>query len=137
MYAILVHQVAYFGLWLVRNPAQVVFLSVFVVAPGMAAGGNPPVFAAFLTDRLQGPRFGFLLGRHLGCHPSLAKVFFLTRARRRSNTFPQVEPRSKSGTAGREVQRDGAPRARLPAGRKAGPGSIQEHWRGQRHPLTG
>jgi MFS family permease len=62
MYAILVHQVAYFGLWLVRNPAQVVFLSVFVVASGMAAGGNPPVFAAFLTDRLQGPRFGFLLG---------------------------------------------------------------------------
>lgn len=54
--------VAYFGLWLVRNPAQVVFLSVFVVASGMAAGGNPPVFAAFLTDRLQGPSFGFLLG---------------------------------------------------------------------------
>jgi cyanate permease len=54
--------VAYCGLWLVRNPAQVVFLSVFVLASGMAAGGNPPLFAAFLTDRLQGPRFGFLLG---------------------------------------------------------------------------
>ena len=27
-----------------------------------SAGANSPVFAAFLTDRLQGPRLGFLLG---------------------------------------------------------------------------
>ncbi len=33
--------------------------------PGLApssAGSNSPVFAALLTDRLQGPRLGFLLG---------------------------------------------------------------------------
>jgi MFS family permease len=28
----------------------------------MAADANPPVFASLLTDRLQGPRLGFLLG---------------------------------------------------------------------------
>jgi MFS family permease len=28
----------------------------------LSAGANSPVFAALLTDRLQGPRLGFLLG---------------------------------------------------------------------------
>jgi MFS family permease len=47
-----------------RGPRQAfpIFLLAFVLASGMAAGGNPPVFAAFLIDRLQGPRLGFLLG---------------------------------------------------------------------------
>jgi MFS family permease len=53
---------AYFSLLLVRNPSQFVAVSVFVLACGMATGGGPPVFAAFLTDRLQGPRLGYLLG---------------------------------------------------------------------------
>jgi sugar phosphate permease len=54
--------VAYFSLLLVRDPSSVIFLSVFILACGMATGGGPPVFAAFLTDRLQGPRLGSLLG---------------------------------------------------------------------------
>ena len=54
--------IAYASLWLVRNPSRVAFLSVFVLACGMATGGGTPVFAAFLTDRLQGPRLGYLLG---------------------------------------------------------------------------
>jgi len=33
-----------------------------VVACGLATGGVGPVFAALLTDRLYGPRFGFLMG---------------------------------------------------------------------------
>ena len=35
---------------------------MYVVATGVANGGVGPVFTAFLTDRLQGPRLGFLLG---------------------------------------------------------------------------
>jgi len=54
--------IAYFSLLLVRDPSRVVFLSVFILACGMATGGITPVFAAFLTDRLQGPRLGYLLG---------------------------------------------------------------------------
>ena len=54
--------VAYFSLLFVRNPSAIVFLSIFILACGMATGGGPPVFAAFLTDRLQGPRLGYLLG---------------------------------------------------------------------------
>ena len=54
--------IAYFALLGVQGPSHVVFLSVFILACGMATGGGPPVFAAFLTDRLQGPRLGYLLG---------------------------------------------------------------------------
>jgi len=54
--------IAYLSLLLVRDPSRVVFLSIFILACGMATGGGPPVFAAFLTDRLQGPRLGSLLG---------------------------------------------------------------------------
>ncbi|HYL82246.1 MAG TPA: MFS transporter, partial [Candidatus Acidoferrum sp.] len=54
--------VGYVSLLLVRSPSQTFFLYAFVLAVGMATGGGPPVFAAFLTDRLQGPRVGFLLG---------------------------------------------------------------------------
>jgi len=54
--------IAYLSLLLVRDPSRVVFLSVFILACGMATGGITPVFAAFLTDRLQGPRLGYLLG---------------------------------------------------------------------------
>ena len=50
------------SLLLVRGPSQVLLVSVFVVASGLATGGASPVFAALLTDRLQGPQVGFLLG---------------------------------------------------------------------------
>ncbi len=49
-------------LLLVRNPSQRVLVSAFVLASGLAGGGTGPVFAALLTDRLHGPRFGFLIG---------------------------------------------------------------------------
>ncbi|HSB81440.1 MAG TPA: MFS transporter [Candidatus Methylomirabilis sp.] len=54
--------VGYVCLLLVRSPSQTFLLYAFVLAIGMATGGGPPVFAAFLTDRLQGSRVGFLLG---------------------------------------------------------------------------
>ncbi len=54
--------IGYACLLFVRNPFQTVSLSAFVLSSGMATGGGPPVFAAFLTDRLQGPRLGYLLG---------------------------------------------------------------------------
>jgi MFS family permease len=50
------------ALLLVRGPTDAALVSVFVLASGLATGGVAPVFAALLTDRLQGPRFGFLLG---------------------------------------------------------------------------
>ncbi len=56
------YAIAYLSLLLVRSPSQVVFLSLFILTCGLATGGGPPVFAAFLTDRLQGPRLGYLLG---------------------------------------------------------------------------
>jgi MFS family permease len=37
-------------------------VAIFVVASGLATGGVGPVFAALLTDRFHGPRFGFLMG---------------------------------------------------------------------------
>ncbi len=52
----------YVSLLLTRDPTQFVPLWVFIIATGLASGGIAPVFAAFLTDRLQGPRLGFLLG---------------------------------------------------------------------------
>jgi MFS family permease len=54
--------IGYASLLLVRDPSQTVFLGAFILASGMGMGANTPVFAAFLTDRLQGPRLGFLLG---------------------------------------------------------------------------
>lgn len=54
--------IGYVSLLLVRSPSQVVLLSISVLAAGLANGGASPVLAAFLTDRLQGPRLGFLLG---------------------------------------------------------------------------
>jgi MFS family permease len=54
--------VGYVSLLLVRSPSQVVLLSISVLAVGLGNGGVSPVLAAFLTDRLQGPRLGFLLG---------------------------------------------------------------------------
>lgn len=56
------YAIGYASLLLIRDPSESVFLFVFVLASGMATGGGPPVFAAFLTDRLQGARVGFLLG---------------------------------------------------------------------------
>jgi MFS family permease len=56
------YAVAYLSLLLVRDPSRVVFLSIFILACGMATGGVSSVFAAFLMDRLQGPRLGSLLG---------------------------------------------------------------------------
>lgn len=58
----LLFALAYGSLLLVRGPDQPVLLWLFVVSSGLAAGGVSPVFAAFLTDRLQGPRLGSLLG---------------------------------------------------------------------------
>jgi MFS family permease len=54
--------IAYLSLLLVRDPSRIVPLGLFVLAWGMATGGGSPVFAAFLSDRLQGPRLGYLLG---------------------------------------------------------------------------
>ncbi|HSC70902.1 MAG TPA: MFS transporter [Candidatus Methylomirabilis sp.] len=54
--------IGYASLLLVRDSSHIVFLGPFILASGMAMGANTPVFAAFLTDRLQGPRLGFLLG---------------------------------------------------------------------------
>ena len=54
--------IGYASLLLVRDPSQLVFLGLFILASGMAMGANSPVFAALLTDRLQGPRLGYLLG---------------------------------------------------------------------------
>ncbi len=50
------------ALLLIRDPSQLALVYAFVVASGMAMGGAGPVFAALLTDRLHGPRFGFLIG---------------------------------------------------------------------------
>ncbi len=52
----------YLSLLLVTGPAHVLLVALFVIASGLATGGASPVFAAFLTDRLQGPRLGHLLG---------------------------------------------------------------------------
>jgi MFS family permease len=52
----------YASLLLTRSPSHVVTLWLYVLATGAANGGVGPVFTAFLTDRLQGPRLGFLLG---------------------------------------------------------------------------
>ena len=54
--------IGYASLLLVRDSSQLVFLGLFILASGMAMGANSPVFAALLTDRLQGPRLGYLLG---------------------------------------------------------------------------
>jgi MFS family permease len=54
--------IGYASLLLTRDPSHVVTLWLYVVATGLATGGVGPVFTAFLTDRLQGPRLGFLLG---------------------------------------------------------------------------
>lgn len=56
------YAIGYLVLLLVRRPDQGLLLSVSVLALGLAVGGVSPVFASFLTDRLQGPRLGFLLG---------------------------------------------------------------------------
>lgn len=53
---------SYVCLLSVRSPSHLLFLGLFILTSGMAAGANPPVFASLLTDRLQGPRLGFLLG---------------------------------------------------------------------------
>jgi MFS family permease len=53
---------AYGSLLLLRGPGQLALLAVFVICSGLAWGGVSSVYAAFLTDRLQGPRLGFLLG---------------------------------------------------------------------------
>jgi MFS family permease len=54
--------IGYASLLFTRDPSHVVTLWLYVVAIGLATGGVGPVFTAFLTDRLQGPRLGFLLG---------------------------------------------------------------------------
>jgi MFS family permease len=54
--------VGYVSLLLVRGSSQMILLWVSLLCGGLANGGASPVFAALLTDRLQGPRLGFLLG---------------------------------------------------------------------------
>jgi MFS family permease len=54
--------IGYVSLLLTRHPSQVVTLWLHVIAMGLSNGGVSPVFASLLTDRLQGPRLGFLLG---------------------------------------------------------------------------
>jgi MFS family permease len=67
----------------VRTTAQSGLVWIFVAASGLALGGSAPVFAALLTDRFHGPRFGFLIGLQniafgLGATlgPFLAGAFF-------------------------------------------------------------
>lgn len=50
------------ALLFVQRPSQEGLVYVFVLASGLAAGGIGPVFAALLTDRVHGPRVGFLIG---------------------------------------------------------------------------
>ncbi len=57
-----VFALGYVSLLLTRDATHVVTLAVYIVAIGVANGGVGPVFTSFLTDRLQGPRLGFLLG---------------------------------------------------------------------------
>jgi MFS family permease len=54
--------IGYASLLFTRTPSHVMTLWLYVVAIGVANGGVSPVFASLLTDRLQGPRLGFLLG---------------------------------------------------------------------------
>jgi len=54
--------IGYASLLMVRAPSQTLLLWLSLFAIGLANGGASPVFAALLTDRLQGPRLGFLLG---------------------------------------------------------------------------
>jgi OFA family oxalate/formate antiporter-like MFS transporter len=54
--------IGYASLLFTRAPSHVMTLWLHIVAIGVANGGVSPVFAALLTDRLQGPRLGFLLG---------------------------------------------------------------------------
>jgi MFS family permease len=54
--------IGYASLLFTRHPSQVVTLWLHVIAMGLSNGGVSPVFASLLTDRLQGPRLGFLLG---------------------------------------------------------------------------
>jgi MFS family permease len=56
------YAIGYICLLLTRGPSHIVPLWISVLAAGLAIGGVSPVFAALLTDRLQGPRLGFLLG---------------------------------------------------------------------------
>ena len=52
----------YASLLLVKSPTQVGLLVLFVLTSGVAYGGASAVFGSFVTDRLQGPRMGHLLG---------------------------------------------------------------------------
>jgi len=56
------YAIGYISLLLVHSPSHLLLLVISVVTVGVANGGASPVLAAFLTDRLQGPRLGFLLG---------------------------------------------------------------------------
>ncbi|MFA5026507.1 MAG: MFS transporter [Candidatus Methylomirabilota bacterium] len=56
------YAVGYLSLLLTRDPSQAGTLWLYVLASGLANGGIAPVYASFLTDRLQGPRLGSLLG---------------------------------------------------------------------------
>jgi MFS family permease len=56
------YAIGYISLLLVHSPSHLLLLVVSVMTVGVANGGASPVLAAFLTDRLQGPRLGFLLG---------------------------------------------------------------------------
>jgi len=56
------YAIGYASLLVTRDPSHLIPLWLHVVATGLATGGISPVFAALLTDRLQGPRLGFLLG---------------------------------------------------------------------------
>lgn len=56
------YAIGYISLLQVHSPSNLLLLVISVVTVGVANGGASPVLAAFLTDRLQGPRLGFLLG---------------------------------------------------------------------------
>jgi MFS family permease len=56
------YAIGYVSLVLTRDPSQVATLWFYILATGLAGGGVSTVYASFLTDYLQGPRLGFLLG---------------------------------------------------------------------------
>ena len=58
----LLYVIGFVSLVLVREPGTTALLWTYILASGLATGGVGPVFSAFLTDRFQWPRTGFLLG---------------------------------------------------------------------------
>lgn len=71
----------YASLLVTRHPSHVFTLWLHIIAIGLSNGGVSPVFASLLTDRLQGPRLGFLLGlQNIGFGAGAAMAPYLAGA---------------------------------------------------------